>query len=74
MLFKFVLENKETGETKEYKTMREIAKDLNIDYFHARSIYLESKTPKKYLHTRVKTLKEKYTIIDNPNIYANLNH
>jgi len=74
MLFKFILEDKTTGQTKEYKTMREIAKDLNIDYFHARSIYLESKTPKKYLHTTVKTLKEKYLIKDNPNIYANLNH
>ena len=47
MLFKFVLQNKETGETKEYKTMREIARDLNIDYLHARRVYVESKTPKK---------------------------
>ena len=74
MLYKFILEDKQTGETKEYKTMKEIAKDLNIDYFHARSVYIESKAPKKYLHPRVKALKEKYSIIDNPNIYANLNH
>ena len=74
MLFKFVLENKETKEKKEYKTMREIAKDLNIDYFHARSVYLESKSPKKYLHPQVKNLVEKYSICDNPNLYSNSHH
>jgi hypothetical protein len=54
--------------------MREIAKDLNIDYFHARSVYLESKAPKKYLHPQVKNLTQKYSIYDNPNIYANSHH
>lgn len=70
MLFKFILENKETGETQEYRTMKEIATDLNIDYFHARSVYLESKAPKKYLHPQVKKLVEKYSIYDNPNLYS----
>jgi hypothetical protein len=71
MLFKYLLENKETKEIEQYKTMREIAKNLNIDYFHARSVYLESKTPKKYLHPQVKKLVLKYSIYDNPNLYPN---
>jgi signal-transduction protein with cAMP-binding, CBS, and nucleotidyltransferase domain len=69
MLFKFVFTNKETGESKEYKTLRKLASDLNVDYFQVRSIYLESKSPKKYLHPITKQLVEKYSIKDNPNLF-----
>ena len=62
MLYKFLLLNKSTGETKHYKTLREISIELNIDYFQVRSIYLESKKPKKFLHPITKHLVDKYTI------------
>lgn len=69
MLLKFVFINKETGENKEYSTLREIAKDLNIDYYQVRSIYLESRKPKKFLHPITKMLIDKYSIMDNPNVF-----
>lgn len=69
MLNKFILENKETGIKKQYKTIRELSKDLNIDYFQVRSIYLESKKPKKFLHKINKHLVDKYLIYDNPDIF-----
>jgi len=69
MLYKFILKNKINNETKEYKTLREMSKELNIDYFQVRSIYLESKKPKKFLHPITKQLVEKYSISDNPNLF-----
>jgi len=69
MLYKFVLTNKETQETQEFKTLREIATYLNIEYFQIRSIYLESKKPKKFLHPITKMLVDKYEIKDNPNLF-----
>ncbi len=71
MLYKFLLINKNSGETKTYKTLREISKELNIDYFQVRSIYLESKQPKKFLHPITKHLVDKYSILENPDIYNN---
>jgi hypothetical protein len=69
MLLKFILTNKETKEIKYYKTLREISNDLNVDYFHIRSIYLESIKPKKFLHPITKILCDKYSIINNPNLF-----
>lgn len=69
MLNKFIFINKETGENKEYKTLKEISKDLNIDYYQIRSVYLESRKPKKFLHPITKMLIDKYTIMDNPNVF-----
>lgn len=69
MLLKFIFTNKQTGETKEYKTVRDISKDLNIDYFQVRSVYLESKSPKKFLHPITKQLVDKYAISDNPKLF-----
>lgn len=69
MLLKFIFTNKQTGETKEYKALKEISKDLNIDYYQIRSIYLESRKPKKFLHPITKMLIDKYSIIDNPNLF-----
>lgn len=71
MLYKFLLTNKTSGETKPYKTFKEISQELNIDYFQVRSIYLESKKPKKFLHPITKQLVDKYSIIDNPNMFSN---
>lgn len=69
MLLKFIFTNKQTGESKEYSTLKEISKDLNIDYYQIRSIYLESKKPKKFLHPITKMLIDKYYINDNPNLF-----
>lgn len=69
MKAKFILTNKTTGEIKQCKSLREISKYLNIDYFQVRSIYLESKSPKKFLHPITKHLVDKYSIIDNPDIF-----
>ena len=65
---KFILKNLSEDIETEYKTLRQIAKDLNIDYHNARAIYLESIKPKKFLHGMSKKLCEKYEIYDNPNL------
>lgn len=71
MLNKFILENIETGTKQEFKSIRAISKELNLDYFHIRSIYLESFQPKKFLHPITKQLCKKYKVYDNPNIFNN---
>ena len=69
MLNKFIVEDLNTNSRKEYKNIREISKELNLDYFHVRSIYLESVKPKKFLHPITKKLMEMYRIYDNPNVF-----
>jgi hypothetical protein len=69
MLYKFILINKETQAVQEFKTLREISELLNIEYYQIRTIYAESKKPKKYLHPVTKLLVDKYEIKDNPNIF-----
>jgi hypothetical protein len=69
MLEKFILKNKQTQLTKKYKSIKEISKDLNIDYFQVRAVYVESKKPKKFLHPITKHLCDKYEIIDNPELF-----
>ncbi len=69
MLYKFILVHKISNESRTYKTLREISKDLSIDYFQARSIYLESKKPKKYLHPITAHLCSRYAIYDNPDMF-----
>ena len=65
---KFILETLENNDTKEYKSLREISKDLNIDYFQIRELKQNSLRPKKFMHNQHKILSEKYRIIDNPNL------
>ena len=67
---KFILINKQTRESKQYKSLKQISIDLDIEYFQIRSIYLESKAPKKFLHSITKHLCEKYAIFDNPELYV----
>ena len=69
MHYKFILEDKSSTVKTEMKTLRQISNDLKIDYFQIRSIYLESKKPKKYLHPITKQLCDKYKIYDNPNVF-----
>ena len=74
MRAKFILTNKATGEIRYSKSLREISQLLRIDYFQARSIYLESKSPKKFLHPITKQLVEKYSIVDNPYMFDEYNN
>jgi hypothetical protein len=69
MLNKFIVEDLLNGSVKEYKNIRQISNELNIDYFHIRSVYLESTRPKKYLHPITKRLMMMYKIYDNPNVF-----
>ena len=70
MKFKFILQKlKEDGsieKEKEFRTLREIAEILNIEYHQARAIYLYN-TKKSNLHPFLKDLTTLYRIIDNPN-------
>lgn len=68
MNYKFILQNLENNETKEYQTLREISKELNIDYFQIRELKESSIRPKKFMHNQHKILATKYKIIPNPNL------
>lgn len=70
---KFILEIFETGEKLHFKTMREIAEYLNIDYHAARGLYIYNTKGKKHLHAITKSLSIKYKIFDDPE-YLNFLH
>ena len=65
---KFILQNLENNETKEYKSLRDISKELNIDYFQISELKENSIIPKKFMHNPHKILATKYKIITNPNL------
>ena len=62
--FKLIL-TKEDGTTSEknYKSYREIANALQLEYHQIRELHLLSTHPKKFLHSTLKTLSSKYKII-----------
>lgn len=70
MNFKFTLkvldESGNVTKEKVYKTLREIAKDLNIDYHQVRELnkITEGKINKKFLHSTLKELSEVIKIYD----------
>ena len=66
---KFILLVNSEGIPKEYKSLKEIAKDIKIEYFRVREIYHYGKAPKKFLHPITKHLVDTYSIYDNPNLY-----
>ena len=70
---KFILENLETNEIKEYKTLRDISKELKIDYFQIRELKEHSIRPKKFFHNQHKNLASKYKITYNENCIVTLN-
>jgi acid phosphatase class B len=70
---KFILEIIETGEILKFKTMREIAEHLGIDYHAARGLYIYNTKGKKHLHAITKGLSQKYKIYDDPE-YLNFLH
>ena len=51
---KFILENLENNEIKEYKTLRDISKELKIDYFQIRELKEHCIRPKKFFHNQHK--------------------
>jgi hypothetical protein len=65
---KFILENLENNEIKEYKSLRDISNDLNIDYFQIRELKEHCIKPKKFFHSQHKFLASKYRIMLNTNI------
>ena len=65
---KFILENLESNEIKEYKSLRDISHDLNIDYFQIRELKEHCIRPKKFFHNQHKILASKYRIMLNTNI------
>ena len=65
---KFIVENLENNEIKEYKSLREISKELNVDYFQIRELKQHSIKPKKFMHNQHRILALKYKIIENPNL------
>jgi len=65
---KFILENLENNEIKEYKSLRDISNDLNIDYFQIRELKEHCIKPKKFFHSQHKLLASKYKIMLNTNI------
>jgi hypothetical protein len=68
MNYKFILKNLENNETIEYKSLRDISKELNIDYFQIRELIENSIKPKKFMHSPHRLFATKYKIITNPNL------
>ena len=70
MNFKFTLrvlnDDGTVKKEKEYKTLREIAKDLKIDYHQVRELnrITEGKVEKKFLHPNLKELSEFIKVYD----------
>jgi hypothetical protein len=65
---KFILENLENNEIKEYKTLRDISKELKIDYFQIRELKEHCIRHKKFFHNQHKNLASKYKITYNDTI------
>ena len=65
---KFISENLENNDIKEYKSLRDISNDLNIDYFQIRELKEHCVRPKKFMHSQHKLLASKYKIMLNTNI------
>ena len=58
-----VLKDDGTTQTKNYKSYKEIADALSLDYHKVRELHLLTTNPKKFLHSGLKTLSQKYKII-----------
>ena len=65
---KFIVENLENNEKKEYESLRDISNDLKIDYFQIRELKQHCIKPKKFMHLQHKILALKYKIVPNQNL------
>jgi hypothetical protein len=61
--YKYKLINILDKNEKQYTSLKQIARDLNVDYFAIRALNQHSMKPKKYLHSRQKALSDKYQIV-----------
>ena len=59
---KFILENLENNEIKEYKSLRDISNDLKINYFQIRELKEHCIRPKTFFDNQHKILASKYKI------------
>ena len=76
MKTKFILTDKETGVNYKFKTMKDIAESLGVDYHQVRLIYTFYKKGKKHILPITKALCDKYELyddIDYLNVFKNKN-
>jgi hypothetical protein len=72
MCEKFILKDLVNNKEIKYNKLKDISKDLNIDYQQIRTIYQHSYRPRKSYHHLTKIHLSKYSIIDNPELAENL--
>ena len=62
---KYILKttDNENVETKTYKSLKQIAQDLDIEYFKIREIFDINQKPRKFYHAVTQNLLNKYSII-----------
>lgn len=66
-MFRYTLIIKDSGEEKDFKTLKDLAEYLKIPYHTCRGLLLSDE--KLFVHTTIKNLREKYLIIKNqPNL------
>ena len=63
MKFRFALEILETGEIKQFKTLKDMSEYLDIPYHQTKSIMISE--DKIFLHPHIKILANKYKITKN---------
>lgn len=66
MKTKFILTDKLTGTKYKFKTLKDVAESLGIEYHQARSIYIFYTKGKKHSFPITKKLCDRYELIDNP--------
>jgi hypothetical protein len=64
MKTKFILTDKKTGTTYKYKTLKDVAESIDIDYHRARSIYIFYTKGKKHTFPITKQLCDRYELRD----------
>lgn len=56
MIQKYLLTDLGTGHKKLFKSLNQIAEEYHLEYHQVRSVYLESVSPKRFLHETAKYL------------------
>lgn len=71
MKTKFILIDKKTGTEYKFKTLKDIAESLGIEYHQIRGLYIFYTKGKKHIFPITKTLADRYELKDNPD-YLNV--
>lgn len=66
MKTKFILTDKLTGTAYRFKTLKDIAESLDIEYHQVRSIYIFYTKGKKHIFPITKKLCDRYELRDDP--------